>query len=724
LGDNYGCFYFTGCKPRFEELQKEQEEQEALEDADEEEVIVEIPPEENQFCASTFIEAMLECPKEKKCPIGNECGEGEICFGNTNCDRELKDPVSDIIFTLKGPDDIMEDEDIAIFREVIFEILAAIFADLKIHLEEMTVTDQRYFSDSESVEVSVIFNAKYRPPPRQKQDSIIENSINLQKDIVKGEIKKAGNEVRRWYFSKLEEISAVSRENATKRPTVSPTGGPTFTPTDIPSSYPSASPSASPTSTPSDMPSSSPSRMHVQEVVTATSNELKSSTDTSYGVLFNVRTAFDGPVVLVNGLDFYSESTENVGYELWSRLGSFKDFKGAYDGWDLIAAGVVKGAGYAKLTSIPSTTFTEVSILGRGGTRAFYLTLNSMDLNYGESEESGISDTKVVASSPDLSIYEGEAVLAYPFPGPSQQYLYRSPRRFLGAIIYDRLPCKPFSLYGPVMELPCVDIPTVSPTTKRPTPKPTTGSPTKAPISLAPTVDFNTISDPSALDPPTMSPLIEPSLSPSVSNAPSISTSPTLYPTASPVIPIRAYIVATLRNTLNRDMSDIESDAFFDIFVPFVREHCKQAMMIENIDLWSEEQITVDAPFLPNANNTMADITTSTPAITARATEGRRMVQATRLTLVLQISSTTLPLNLLGSMASVAIEENQAELITEISTIGEIYDFFVNVDQVVSYVIDGVTEAPVSSPVGNEMTSQEWSDGSNTEDSPVQVGGE
>lgn len=167
-------------------------------------------------------------------------------------------------------------------------------------------------------------------------------------------------------------------------------------------------------------------------------------------------------------------------------------------------------------------------------------------------------------------------------------------------------------------------------------------------------------------------------------------------------------------------MDDTESEAFFDIFIPFMREHCMRAMMIENIDLWSEEQITVDAPFLPNANNTMADIT-STPAIAARATYERRMVQATRLTLVLKISSTTLPLNLLGSMASVAIEENQAELIAEISTIGEVYEFFANVDQVVSFVIDGVTEAPVTTPV---TTSQEWSDGSNTEESPVQIGGE
>ena len=46
--------------------------------------------------------------KEKGCPVGNECGEGEQCFGNTNCDRELE---SDMVFTLQGLTGVMEEDD-------------------------------------------------------------------------------------------------------------------------------------------------------------------------------------------------------------------------------------------------------------------------------------------------------------------------------------------------------------------------------------------------------------------------------------------------------------------------------------------------------------------------------------------------------------------------------------------------------------------------------------
>jgi len=705
LGNDHGCYYFTGCKDRFEELKKEEEEQAALE----EEVIVEIPAEQNQFCASTFIEAMLKCSKDKTCPIGNECGEGEECFGNTNCDRELKEPTSDMVFTLSGPADKMEEEDLTIFKSTIFAVLQQSLIDIKIHLETLSVTNQRYFSSEENVEVSVILTAKYRPPPETNLDTIVENSINLQKESVRGALKQAANDAKRWYFATINEISAVSRENATIRPTVRPTGAPNLSPTDVPSSYPTSSPSGSPTSSPSDVPSSSPSRMHIQEVVTATSNELKSSTDASYGVVFNVRTAINVPVVLINGLHFYTESTDFVGYELWSRLGSFKDYKGIYEGWDLIASGVVKGAGYGKFTSIPSNTITEVSIPGRGGERAFYLTLNSMDLIYSASKESGDSDIRVHASSPELEIYEGEAVLNYPFP--NEAYMYRSPRLFLGVIQYDRLPCKPLSLYGPVNDLPCAEIRTITPT-KRPTPQPTT-SPTKASFTEKPTIDPQT-----AMELPTMSLLITSSLSPSISSAPTTSTSPTLYPTSSPVVPIRAYIVVTLRKTLNRDMSAGENGGFFDIFVPFLRLHCKRAMLVQNIDLWSEEQITVAVPLVSNA-------TYSTAVVATRAVEGWQQVQATRLTLVLKISSTTLPLNLLGSMAAVAIEENEAELLKEIGVLGELYKFFANVDQVAAFSIDSVTEAPVASPAEKDTVLPELVDGITiAEEVPTPAGGE
>ncbi len=709
LGEGYGCYYFTGCKTRFEELKKEQEELAALQGEDEEDY-VEIPPELNQFCAPTFIEAMLKCSKDKACPNGNECGEGEECFGQTNCDRELKKPSSDMIFNLMGLSDVMVEEDLTIFKSAIFDILQKSLSDVKIHLDTVSITNQRYFENEKNVEVRALFTAKYRPPPRQKLDSIIENSINLQQKDVGLAIKQAGNEAKRFYFAKLKEISAVSRENATNRPTVSPTGSPTFSPTGRPSTYPTSSPSESPSAAPSDIPSSSPSRMHIQEVATASSNELKSSTEGSYGIVFNMRTMSDGPVVVIKGLDFYSENSKFVGFELWSRLGSFKDFKGTYEGWDLIASGVVTSAGYGKFTSIPENTFTEVSIPGRGGERAFYLTLNSMDLIYRESEvESTESDSRVTASSPELEIYEGEAVLSYPFPDPNQAYLYRSPRQFLGAVQYDRLPCKPFSLYGPVIDLPCVAMPTMDPT-KRPTQQPTikaTFTPTAAP-------------EESLLDPPTMSPLLTPSLSPSVSLAPTISTSPTLsasptlYPTPSPMGPIMAYVVVTLRRTLNRNMNAFERESFFDMFLTFLRKHTKVAMMVADIDLWRQDQIMVPAPIESNP-------TAVTPVVTTRSV-GLQKVQATKLTLVLKISSTTLPLDLLGNMAVVAIEENQEELLTEIEALGKLYSFFGNIDQVVSFSISSVTEAPVASPAKIESTYD--GQGFINEESSVRVGGE
>ena len=691
LGGDYGCYYFTGCKARFEELKKEQEELAALEGEDEDEII-QVTPEQNQFCAPTFIEAMLQCSKEKACPVGSECGEGEECFGYTNCDRELKELESDMVFTLQGLSGVMEEDDETIFKNIIFAILQQSLSDVKIHLESISVPNQRFFGDVEAVEVRVLLAATYRPPPRKKLDSIIENSINLQKENVRIAIKQAGTDAKRWYFGNLKEISAISRENATSRPTVSPTANPTFTPTAVPSVHPTSSPSGSPTATPSDIPSSPPSRLHIQEVTTATSNELKSLSDGSYGVVFNMRTTRDGPVVLITGIDFYTESADFVGYELWSRLGSFKKFKGIYEGWDLIASGVVKGAGYGKLTSIPINTITEVSIPGGGGGRAFYLTLNTMDLIFGPGGmESAESDTRIHASSPELEIYEGEAVLSYPFPDPTQTYLYRSPRLFVGAVQYDRLPCKPFSLYGSVIDLPCGAIPTMTPT-KRPTsqqpttifliePVFSTEQPTIAPYQSESELELL----------PSMLPLIPPSYSPSLSLDPTISKSPTSNPTLSPIPPIRAYIVVTLHNTLNRRMSDGERENFFDLFIPFLRKHCKMAMNVADVSLWSEEQVQIAAPL---ASNT----TESTVVVATRAMKNLRTIQATKVTMVIKISSTTLPLNLIGNMAVVAIEENQQELLAEVGVLGNFYDFFSSVDQIVSYSINGVTEAPVASP--------------------------
>ena len=509
LGDGFGCFYFTGCKEAFDRKEAEKEELDANNSQGDDvgkDVDEGGTPDQNQFCGSTFIQAMMQC--SQNCIDDNECGEGESCWGDTNCNHELEDLESDVVFTLRGSSGVMPDEVVDIFQRSIFDMLQGIANDLKIHLVGLEVTAQRYFSDEEIIEANVAIVAQYRPPPRRNLEAIVKNGINLNKHEVKNALKQAAGAERVWFFVNLDEISVTGSDDAMSD---MGTGRPTLSPTTTPSMLPSAPPSVSPSATPSDIPSSTPSRTHIQKVVTASSSELNSSTEAGFGILFNARTPVDAPVVLVTGLSFYTDMYGKfVGYELWTKLGSFEEFKGGYQAWQLIASGVTEGKGLVMMTDIPSDTFTQVSIPGGGGERAFYLTLNEMKLYSG----SGSSDAgEVFASSPDLEIYGGESVLSYPFP--EESYLYRSPRKFLGAVQYDRLPCEPFSLFGRVNELPCPVVPTASPTrTAAPTyPKPT-NPPTRSPETASPTKTPST-------GVPTTAGYIAPSFSPSMSVPPS-----------------------------------------------------------------------------------------------------------------------------------------------------------------------------------------------------------
>ena len=191
--------------------------------------------------------------------------------------------------------------------------------------------------------------------------------------------------------------------------------------------------------------------------------QLGGKTTSSYGFVFNIRTKPDAGVVLMTGFDFYTETTDDVTFELWTRTGSYVNHKGTFEGWDLIGSGTIKGRGIGRYTAIPPEMFTQVSIPGGGGdkgTRAFYLTLTTINLVYKLGTGGFAPDTKYHHDSPDIEIWEGEGVLFYPFPDPAEAYFYRSPRQYLGAVYYDILPCKPFSTYGPVMELPCPNVPT------------------------------------------------------------------------------------------------------------------------------------------------------------------------------------------------------------------------------------------------------------------------
>ena len=64
LGDGFGCFYFTGCKEAFDRKEAEKEELDANNSQGDDvgkDVDEGGTPDQNQFCGSTFIQAMMQC---------------------------------------------------------------------------------------------------------------------------------------------------------------------------------------------------------------------------------------------------------------------------------------------------------------------------------------------------------------------------------------------------------------------------------------------------------------------------------------------------------------------------------------------------------------------------------------------------------------------------------------------------------------------------------------
>ena len=154
----------------------------------------------------------------------------------------------------------------------------------------------------------------------------------------------------------------------------------------------------------------------------------------SYGNMFAVRTKSGGPPVRITSLDFYTDRTYEVTYEVWT-------LDGPYDGnsltdpglWTRIAGGKVMGQGRTRPTPIPENNFVPVDVEGNGGFRSFYVTLTTPDIRYRTG--AGTSDGQLTyADSSELTIYEGLGVILY--PKPTDLVNFKKPRNFLGNIHY------------------------------------------------------------------------------------------------------------------------------------------------------------------------------------------------------------------------------------------------------------------------------------------------
>jgi len=107
-----------------------------------------------------------------------------------------------------------------------------------------------------------------------------------------------------------------------------------------------------------------------------------------------------------------------------------------------------------------------------------------------------------------------------------------------------------------------------------------------------------------------------------------------------------------------------------------------------------------------NATNT-----SSTSKEIARGALGQRslkQVPSMRVTVVLKIISTTLPHNLLGNMAVVAIEENEIDLVDQLRRVGDVYPYFENVNGVSSFSEiesdDGAVQSEITPGIIQEPT--------------------
>ena len=225
--------------------------------------------------------------------------------------------------------------------------------------------------------------------------------------------------------------------------------------------------------------------------------------------------------------------------------------------------------------------------------------------------------------------------------------------------------------------------------------------------------------------PEPINPTDDPTLSPTESSIPTLSPT-TAEPTTSPVVPMRANIITTLRNVPGRNMTPREIEKYIEILAAFLKRHTESTMVLDGIDLWHQELTTTEAKegtFVSSptgvdvadeeetakspqvargANNRyLAEQEEAGPVVPKRKKKKGpviTMVAAMDVTLILRVSFANLPPNLLGNMASVAIEENEQELLDLLHEQQAFYTFFKLVDGVSSRTILEVTPPPTPEP--------------------------
>lgn len=200
----------------------------------------------------------------------------------------------------------------------------------------------------------------------------------------------------------------------------------------IPTPIPTLRPTPAPTKKPTPRPVSAAEGPAVSGIL-GTTLEAGSG---SYGVIFDLVIAKDSrPGVRIDTLDFYTDRTYEVTFEVWTTKGSVLNKPFPDLSWEMISRATVQGEGKNKLTPIPPNLFSPVTLDQSTPIRGFLVVLTTPDMRYTPDPNGKYAAYK---SNNHFAIMVGDGVTSYPFrgntPGATSKF-----RIFNGVVRYTEL---------------------------------------------------------------------------------------------------------------------------------------------------------------------------------------------------------------------------------------------------------------------------------------------
>ena len=141
------------------------------------------------------------------------------------------------------------------------------------------------------------------------------------------------------------------------------------------------------------------------------------------------------PGVRIDSLDFYTDRTYELTFEVWTIKGSVLNKPFPDLSWEMISRATVQGQGKNELTPIPPNLFSPVTLDQSTPIRGFLIVLTTPDMRYTPDPNGKYAPYK---SNNHFAIMVGDGVTSYPFRGNTQGATSKF-RIFNGVVRYTEL---------------------------------------------------------------------------------------------------------------------------------------------------------------------------------------------------------------------------------------------------------------------------------------------